>query len=324
MPTGVPDANERQRKRRRVLLGCFAAVIAIVGAMTAVVLVREDSGSSTPGAVSRSGPTSRVPSAPAVPRPGRAVTRTTPTPILMYHVIARPPEDALYPDLYVAPRRFAAHMAYLARYGYRVVTLQQVWDHWHGGLRLPRKPVVVTFDDGSRGWYTHAHPILRKHGWVGTMNLAVNHLNRWDLPVRWARRLVGAGWEVDSHTLSHPDLTVLGDRDLRLETAGSRTRLRKLFGVPVNFFCYPTGRYDERVVAAVRKAGYLGAMTVVEGLAVPTRPFALARVRVSGSDDVAAFAAKLKRLSSPPALLRRAPGSRRQAARFAGATDPRV
>jgi peptidoglycan/xylan/chitin deacetylase (PgdA/CDA1 family) len=211
----------------------------------------------------------------------------------MYHVIAAAPEDAPYPELYVRPQRFTEHIAYLARHGYQVVTLQQVWDHWHGGTRLPPKPVVVSFDDGSRSWYTDAHPILQKHGWVGTMNLTVNHLNRMDIPARWVRKLVAAGWELDSHSLTHPDLTLLDGRDLRREVAGSRRRLRKLFGVPVNFFCYPAGRHNEAVIAAVRKAGYLGATTTVEGLAVPRTPFALRRARISGSDDVGSLARKL-------------------------------
>jgi peptidoglycan/xylan/chitin deacetylase (PgdA/CDA1 family) len=212
----------------------------------------------------------------------------------MYHVIARAPDDAPYPDLYVTPGRFAEHVAYLARHRYHVVTLQQVWDHWHGGPPLPSKPVVLSFDDGSRGWYTHAFPILRRHGWVGTMNLSFSHLNGVDLRVGWARRLVAAGWELDSHTLTHSDLTLLTGRDLHREVAGSRARLRRLFRVPVNFFCYPAGRYDARVIAAVRKAGYLGATTTVEGLASPQAPFALRRIRVNGSDRAADIGARLR------------------------------
>jgi peptidoglycan/xylan/chitin deacetylase (PgdA/CDA1 family) len=223
----------------------------------------------------------------------RPVTRTTPVPILMYHVIGRAPNDAPYPKLYVTRRRFAEHIEHLARRRYNVVTLQQVWDHWHGGPRLPSKPVVVSFDDGSRGWYTHAYPILRRHGWVGTMNLALSHLNGVDLRVRWVQKLIAAGWELDAHTFTHRDLTLLGDRDLRREVGGSRARLRRVFGVPVNFFCYPSGSYDARVIAAVRKAGYLGATTTLEGLAVPGTPFTLRRIRIDGSDRAAALGLKL-------------------------------
>jgi hypothetical protein len=66
----------------------------------------------------------------------------------------------------------------------------------------------------------------------------------------------------------------------------------------VNFFCYPAGRYDAAVVAAVQQAGYLGATTTTYGLARPGDLFTLARVRVSGSDGVKGLAAKLAALSS--------------------------
>ena len=68
-----------------------------------------------------------------------------------------------------------------------------------------------------------------------------------------------------------------------------------MFGVPVDFFCYPAGRLDDTVVAAVRSAGYLGATTTAPGLATPADIFRLNRVRVDRSDGVAGLAAKLAR-----------------------------
>ena len=74
----------------------------------------------------------------------------TPVPILMYHVIGDPPAAAPFPDLYVGEADFAAQMGWLHRNGFRAVTLRQVWEHWQRGRPLPRRPVVVSFDDGYR------------------------------------------------------------------------------------------------------------------------------------------------------------------------------
>ena len=52
----------------------------------------------------------------------------------------------------------------------------------------------------------------------------------------------------------------------------SRVVLRRLFHVPVDFFCYPSGAFDPAVIAAVRRAGYLGATTTLPGLARPRSP----------------------------------------------------
>ena len=219
-------------------------------------------------------------------RPGQERMNTA-VPILMYHVIARAPADAPYPNLFVSPGRFAAQVAYLARHGYRGVTLDRVWDHWRRCLPLPARPVVVSFDDGFSSWDRAAYPVLRRLGWPGTLNLALSHLNGVDVRARWVKKLIQAGWELDSHTLTHPDLTLLSPRDLRREVAGSRRRLRRLFGAPVHFFCYPSGRYDARVIAAVRAAGYVGATTTIEGLATPGAPYVLKRIRVNGDDTPA-------------------------------------
>ena len=79
--------------------------------------------------------------------------------------------------------------------------------------------------------------------------------------------------------------TMLSDAQLRLEVAGSRRELRRRFGAGVaEFFCYPAGRYDDRVLAAVRAAGYRGATTVDPGLGAGNEPFALKRVRVNADD----------------------------------------
>jgi hypothetical protein len=83
---------------------------------------------------------------------------TTPVPILMYHVIGDPPATAPYPQLFVSERDFAAQMRWLARHGYRAVTQRDVWNHWHRGASLPRKPVVISFDDGYRSVAQSALP----------------------------------------------------------------------------------------------------------------------------------------------------------------------
>ena len=75
------------------------------------------------------------------------------------------------------------------------------------------------------------------------------------------------GWEIDAHTLTHPDLTTVDAAGLRREVGGSRRWLRRAFGVPVDFFAYPAGRYNPAVEAAVRAAGYMGATTTQPGQA---------------------------------------------------------
>jgi peptidoglycan/xylan/chitin deacetylase (PgdA/CDA1 family) len=172
-----------------------------------------------------------------------------------------------------------------------------VFDSWRGAATLPAKPIVLSFDDGYLSQVKNALPLLGARRWPGVLNLEWRNTQVvWGIRPPGIRKLINAGWEIDAHTLTHPDLTKVGATQLREEVAGSRAAIRKRFHVPVNFFCYPAGRYDDTVVAAVQAAGYLAATTTNYGLARPTDLYTLSRVRIDGTDSISAFAQKLEAL----------------------------
>jgi peptidoglycan/xylan/chitin deacetylase (PgdA/CDA1 family) len=288
-----------RRRRRRLLLVAALAACAVAGTLVAVL----EPWSSGP----RSG-TSAAPTAPAHPPAKRPAHRRAhaarpprpqgphdrPVPILMYHVVAVAPAGVPYPELFVPPPAFEAQMAWLAAHRYQPVTLARVYRYWRGLEVLPPHPVVLSFDDGYRADIVHVLPVLRRRHWPGVLNLVVKNLGiNGGLYPRQVRRLIANGWELDAHSLTHPDLTQVGATQLKREVAGSRSLLERTFGVPVQFFCYPSGRFDAAVVAAVRKAGYLGATTTEPGLGEPSQLFTLHRIRVNGTESLAEFAASL-------------------------------
>lgn len=209
---------------------------------------------------------------------------SAPVAILGYHHIGSPPADAAHPEQWVGARLLRRQLAALARAGYSAVTLERVWRAWHGTARLPAHPIVVTFDDGYASQARLAAPALRAHRWPGVLNLEVGRLGaRGGLTRSQVRGLLAAGWELDAHSVTHPDLTRVSTRRLEAEISGSRRALRAAFGVPVDFFAYPYGREDARVRAAVRRAGFRAATTTRAALVdARTDPFALGRVLVPG------------------------------------------
>jgi peptidoglycan/xylan/chitin deacetylase (PgdA/CDA1 family) len=283
-------AKPRRRRRVAVLAALLIGAAGLAGAIAAGLRTRSAAPAAPPAAATvRTAPRPHLVRLRHVSGPHRA-----PVPILMYHVIAPPDASAPYPKLYVPPREFAEEVDWLAAHGYHAVTLQRVYEYWRDAIALPARPIVLSFDDGYHSVYSAAAPILRRRRWPGVLNLEVAH-TRDDagLRPRLVRALIAQGWELDAHTLTHPDLTAVGAAQLRREVAGSRALLRREFHVPVAFFCYPSGRYDDAVLAAVRAAGYLGATTTNPGLATPRDMFTLARVRVDGGDGAAGLAAKL-------------------------------
>jgi peptidoglycan/xylan/chitin deacetylase (PgdA/CDA1 family) len=217
-------------------------------------------------------------------------------PILMYHLVNAPPAGTAYPELWVAPARFRAAMHELAAAGYRGVTLDAVLDNWQHGIALPRRPIVVSFDDGYSSQVRSAMPILRALGWPGVLNLEVKNLSiAGGITRAEVRRLIAARWEIDAHTLTHRDVTTLDPATIRHEIGGSRTALRREFGVRVDGFAYPAGRYDAAAEAAVRAAGFRAAVTTDPGLAhMGGDRAALPRIRVNGTDSPAAVLAAVR------------------------------
>jgi peptidoglycan/xylan/chitin deacetylase (PgdA/CDA1 family) len=308
------------RRRRRVaglgLLGVAAVIVAAVvllgggsgGGGSAKSAGSSHEAGATPA--TKTGPANAKPSPMLGPipasAPGAHRAPTEPVPILMYHVIGTPKPGTPFPELWVTASDFSAQMHALAAQGYHGVTLQQAWDAWHHGGLLPSKPVVLSFDDGYSGQYKDAMPVLRSLHWPGVLNLKLGNLR--DLKVAHVREMIANGWEIDSHTINHPSLPSVDDAHLRYELEASKARLKKDFGLNVNFFCYPAGAYNQHVIDAVKRAGYLAATTTDEGFARPQDTFVLGRVRVNGSDSAAGLLAKLKGTDPTAAPTLRAQG----------------
>ena len=218
--------------------------------------------------------------------------RTARVPILMYHYVADTPAgaDVYRRDLTVSVAAFEAQLAYLRAEGYTSITLAELAQHLSEGRPLPENPIVLTFDDGYEDAFLYAFPLLRQYGFRGTFFVITEYLDQ-GLPgyLSWeqAALMLANGMEIGSHSVSHPDLRKLTQAELEQEIAGSRRSIQERLNVPVRFFCYPSGRYDKRVIAALRAAGYWGATTTAGGIVQTTEHlFELRRVRVHGSGNV--------------------------------------
>ena len=238
---------------------------------------------------------------PATGRPGTAAV-----PILMYHVIAPPPTGAPFPGLYVTPEEFAAQMQALKAAGWHAVTLDQLRAYWQHGARLPAgKPIVLTFDNGYHSQYAEALPVLKRMGWPADENMQLAGLppSQGGLTEPEVRAMIDAGWELDTQGISHADLITLDPSALHYQVTTARQILRKRYGVPVNWFCYPSGHYDSTVIDAVRSAGFVGSTTVVPGWAGPSsNSYELPRLRVLGGTSPTALLEQIAttRTATPP------------------------
>lgn len=128
------------------------------------------------------------------------------------------------------------------------------------GGELPVRPVIISFDDGYADVYQNAFPILQEYGFIGTIYLYVDRIGSSAfLSEEEIRSLVASGWEVGSHSMSHPDLTK--DHSIvSYEVQESRAALEQLTGGQVSSFAYPYGELDDYVISIVRHSGYSSGM----------------------------------------------------------------
>jgi peptidoglycan/xylan/chitin deacetylase (PgdA/CDA1 family) len=292
------------KARRRVLLAC--SLVALVGAL----LPDQEPARACWEIVETADPPTAEPSLP--PRLQRSTPLPTPTPttvplpgearvpILMYHYVSELPEDAdIYRrDLTVSPEDFREQLQYLADEGYHCISLTDIHHYLTRGIPLPERPVVLSFDDGYVDAYEIVFPLLLEFGLSGTFfvlatpaHLASPHYLSWDQ----MKEMSDAGMDIQGHGRDHIDLTRESYDSLVYQILGIREAVEYHTGRAPLFFCYPSGRYDDDVIAVVQGAGYWGAVTTEWGRThTQDGAYVMPRIRMRGEDTLADFVCKLE------------------------------
>jgi peptidoglycan/xylan/chitin deacetylase (PgdA/CDA1 family) len=227
--------------------------------------------------------------------------------VLCYHAVS----DSWPADLAIPARQLERQLEYLTKRGYRGATFSDA-------VAAPpyARTLVVTFDDAYRSTLTAGKPVLDRLGLPATVFVPTAYpgaaapmawpgIDQWQggpheselTPMAWSElaSLASDGWEIGSHTVSHPRLTQIDDSRLKTELVDSQATCSEAVGVPCRSLAYPYGDVDERVVAATRAAGY------VAGAALParlhaSRPLEWPRIGAYSIDAPARFAVKVSPL----------------------------
>lgn len=196
--------------------------------------------------------------APTVP-PIHPRARQTYTAILMWHDVVRSRKEVWFD---VTEAEFRAQLEQLRRRKCNVITLEALYRHLTEGAPVPPRPIVLTFDDNTKGLYHYAYPLLKAYNYPATFFIHTDYVGvrtvkdhcTWDE----LREMQRSGLiSVQSHTRTHPpDLRKLSDARLRKELLESKQIIERQMGKPVFAFAYTEGNYDARVVRMVAEAGY--------------------------------------------------------------------
>jgi peptidoglycan/xylan/chitin deacetylase (PgdA/CDA1 family) len=201
--------------------------------------------------------------------------------VLMYHRILPRGVRANGNELSLDKEMFRQQLALLNRWGYTTITFQDYHLILEGQLNFPRKPVILTFDDGYLDMFENAYPLLEEYGMRAVVFVLADRTittNVWDphcstrrTPLMNGQQILElheAGFEIASHGLTHQDISSLPADKAWEEISRSRMLLEILLNAPVYSFAYPFGFLDGRIKRMVKDAGYKFACGASSGPAV--------------------------------------------------------
>lgn len=227
--------------------------------------------------------------------------------IFMYHQVGRFAQMKQHRTNYCDVGRFRQQMRALRRLGVPVLAMSEAVAALRGERPLPRRAVVLTFDDGCENFHEHALPILAEFGLPaivypiagmvggqGEWLAAVGHPVPPLMSFAQLREVAAHGIEIGSHALHHVRLATLPPQEQLAELRDSRARLQDELGRDVRHLCYPYGSHSLDTLRAAAEAGYVSGVTTQRGAATPAFDLlALPRKAVSFGDDLIGYLWKL-------------------------------
>jgi peptidoglycan/xylan/chitin deacetylase (PgdA/CDA1 family)/nucleoid-associated protein YgaU len=187
-------------------------------------------------------------------------------PVLVYHNISAQEKGKLS----IASRTFDAQIRHLHDEGYQAITLADFRAFTAGRRQLPRKSVLLTFDDGYKSFVQYARPILKDYGFGATLFVYSDFIGAGSgLSWQDLRTLSEQGYDVQAHSKSHANLRrkegeseAAYAKRIEAELAYPLTLFKKNLPRPVDALAYPYGEMDDELISFVAKYGYAVAFTV--------------------------------------------------------------
>jgi len=213
---------------------------------------------------------------------------------LLYHHVSTnsDTQDSRYN---IPPEKFEEQIKWLFDNGYQTINISDLANLIYNGGEIPQRPVVITFDDGNIDNYSNALPILKKYGFVATFYIVETYINGAEMiSTDQVKELIQNGWEIGSHSSTHPHLPNISEDLLAGEIRMSKLGLEEKLGVPVNSFAYPFGEINDNIIRLTSSYGYKSAVGLGNTSTHSMQSiFYLSRIEIENDFSMETFISKL-------------------------------
>jgi peptidoglycan/xylan/chitin deacetylase (PgdA/CDA1 family) len=216
--------------------------------------------------------------------------------ILLYHRISYREDDLSKFDaedrVYLfKEEEFARQLEYLNSQGYATIYLSQLLEYLQNKISLPKKSLIISFDDGNQSDYVLAFPLLKRYGFKATFFLTTDFIDKPDhLRKSQIEEMSKNGMEFGSHGKTHKFLSTFKEEELRSELGESKKVLEEIIGKEVNLLSLPGGYHSSKVKKTAEELGFKGICTSEFGWNEnKTDSFKLKRVSLRYGDPLPYF-----------------------------------
>ena len=214
-------------------------------------------------------------------------------PILMYHSVAH--NNVFFT---IKLKTFEKQMKYLKDKDYNVIKLSDLISFLGSNKELPKKTVVLTFDDGFEDNYTNVFPVLKKYNFPAAIFLITGLINKemnnsQNIPLKilnWdqIQEMHQSGLiDFQPHTVNHQKIN-------KEEIINSKKEIEERLNKKCEFFAYPRGVYNDEIIGILRDNSFKAARTIRNGkVKKGDNLFKLKRISVNSTTSFIQFKANL-------------------------------
>ncbi|MBY0536215.1 MAG: polysaccharide deacetylase family protein [Chitinophagaceae bacterium] len=229
--------------------------------------------------------------------PAAAILAKQEVPILCYHQLRdwKPTDSKVARDYIVPPAAFAAQLKALADSGYQTILPDQLYNYLAFGASLPKKPVMLTFDDTDLDQYTIAAPEMKKYGFKGVYFVMTVSIGRPRyMSKEQIKELSDQGHVIASHTWDHHNVKKYAGSDWETQIEKPTKQLEAITGKKIEYFAYPFGLWNPQAIPELKKRGIKAAFQLYAPRDQQDPLFTIRRIIITGTMTGQATIARMK------------------------------